>query len=55
MINDYFEDEIQELIISRLVSSFEVLKRVIGEEDGYIRIKCKLLNLGLGVFNILLF
>lgn len=44
MIDDYFEDKIQELIICKIISSFEVLKRVIGEEDGYIRIKCKLLN-----------
>ncbi len=44
MVEAYFEDIIQELIISHFVSSFKVLKREAGEEDGYIRIKCKLLN-----------
>ncbi len=44
MVEKYLDDIIQELIVSRVVSSFRVLKRVVGEGDGYIRIKCNLSN-----------
>jgi hypothetical protein len=44
MFEDYIEDIIQDLSVSRAVSSFIVLKIEVGEEHGYIRIKCKLLN-----------
>lgn len=44
MVEAYFENIIQELVVSHFVSSFKVLKREAGEEDGYIRIKCKLSN-----------
>lgn len=44
MIEDYIDDIIQELFISPVVSSFKVLKREIGDEEGYIRVKCTLLN-----------
>ncbi len=44
MIENYLDDIIHELIVSRVVSSFKVLKREVGEEDGYIRIKCNLSN-----------
>ncbi len=44
MLEDYLDGVVQELVISHIVSSFRVLKREIGEEDGYIRIKCNLSN-----------
>ncbi|NUO09427.1 MAG: hypothetical protein HUU08_12240 [Candidatus Brocadia sp.] len=44
MIENYLDNIIHELIISRVVSSFKVLKREVGDEDGYIRIKCNLSN-----------
>jgi len=44
MIENYLENIVQDLVISHAVSSFQVLKTKIGEEDGYIRIKCKLSN-----------
>jgi hypothetical protein len=44
MIEGYFDGLIQELLISRAISSFKVLRREVGEDDGYIRIKCKLPN-----------
>ena len=44
MVEKYLDDIIQELIVSRVVSSFRVLKREVGEGDGYIRIKCNLSN-----------
>lgn len=42
MIEDYFDGLLQELIISHAVSSFNVLKQVTGDEEGFIRIKCTL-------------
>jgi|SRR3972149_2168249 len=42
MVGDYIESIIQELLVSRVVSSFRILKRIEGEEDGYVRIKCTL-------------
>jgi hypothetical protein len=44
MVETYFETILQELLISHVISSFKVLKRIMGYEDGYIRIKCKLSN-----------
>ncbi len=44
MIEDYFDGLIQELFINFAISSFKVLRRETGEDDGYIRIKCKLTN-----------
>ncbi|MCR4343178.1 MAG: hypothetical protein NUV44_00295 [Candidatus Scalindua sp.] len=44
MVEYYFDGLIQELFISRAIYSFKVLRREVGEDDGYIRIKCKLPN-----------
>lgn len=44
MIEAYFEDRLQELLISPAVSAFRVLREIISEEDGYIRVKCDLQN-----------
>jgi hypothetical protein len=44
MVEDYIESIIQELLISRVVTSFKTLKREDGDEDGYVRIKCSLSN-----------
>ncbi len=44
MVEDYIDEILQELFISPVVSSFKVLKREVGDEDGYIRIKCTLSN-----------
>ena len=44
MIEDYFDRLLQDLIISRAVSSFNVLKQETGEEEGFIRIKCALID-----------
>ena len=44
MVENYIEGIIHDLSVSLAVSSFKVLKIESGEEDGYIRIKCKLAN-----------
>jgi len=44
MIESYLDNIVQELFLSPVVSSFKLLKREVGEEDGYIRIKCMLSN-----------
>ena len=44
MVESYLAGIIQELTVNYIVSSFKVLKRAAGEEDGYIRIKCGLSN-----------
>lgn len=44
MLEDYLDGIVQELVVCHVVSAFVVLKREIGEEDGYIRIKCNLSN-----------
>ena len=44
MIETYIEDIVQDLSVSRAVSSFRVLRMEAGDEDGYIRIKCELTN-----------
>ena len=44
MIEGYLEGIIGELSVIPVVSSFIVVKREVGEEEGYIRIKCSLAN-----------
>ena len=44
MVENYIEGIIQDLSVSRAVSSFSVLKIEVGDEQGYVRIKCKLSN-----------
>ena len=44
MVEDYLEGIIEDLSISSVVSSFTVAKREVGDEEGYIRIKCVLAN-----------
>lgn len=44
MIDAYFGDLLQLLLISPAVSSFKVLRRESSEDDGYIRVKCHLQN-----------
>lgn len=44
MVENYIDDLVQELLICQTISSFKIQKRIIGEEDGYIRIKCSLTN-----------
>ncbi|HHT9125646.1 MAG TPA: toxin-antitoxin system TumE family protein [Candidatus Brocadiia bacterium] len=44
MVEAYLYDLIQELLVNPIVSSFKVLKRMVGDEDGYIRVKCSLAN-----------
>lgn len=39
MIQAYFDEVLQSLIVSHIVSSFKVLKQEIGDEEGFIRIK----------------
>lgn len=47
MIDDYFKDIIESLIVSHSVSSFKILRKELTEEDGYIRVKCNLSNGGI--------
>ncbi len=44
MLESYLDSVIQELFVSPVVTSFKLLKKEVGEEDGYIRIKCTLSN-----------
>ena len=44
MIETYLEGIIQELSTSPVISAFKVIRQAIGEEDGYIRMKCNLSN-----------
>lgn len=44
MLENYLDGIIHDLVVNHVVSSFKVLKREVGEEDGYIRIKCNLSN-----------
>ena len=44
MIETYLEGIIQELSTSPVISAFKVIRQAIGEEDGYIRMKCYLSN-----------
>lgn len=43
-MEDYFNDIVESLVVSRAVSSFKILRKELTEEDGYIRIKCNLAN-----------
>ncbi|MCK8603310.1 toxin-antitoxin system TumE family protein [Desulfoferrobacter suflitae] len=42
MIENYFLELLQKLFVSPAVSSFKTVKEKVQEEDGYIRIKCRL-------------
>lgn len=42
MIEDYFQQLIERLLVSPAVSSFRTVKQRILEDDGYVRIKCRL-------------
>ncbi len=44
MVESYFNDVVGCLFINQAISSFKILRKEVSEEDGYIRIKCKLLN-----------
>lgn len=44
MLENYLDGIVQDIVVSRVISSFKVLKREVGEEDGYIRVKCNLSN-----------
>ncbi len=44
MVENYIEDIIRDLSVSSAVASFSVLKIEVGDEQGYVRIKCKLSN-----------
>jgi hypothetical protein len=44
MVEGYFDNTLQEILVSHAVSSFKVLRRVIGDEDGFIRVICRLTN-----------
>jgi hypothetical protein len=44
MVEDYFNNVLQKLLISHAVLSFKVLRRVINDEDGFIRVICRLTN-----------
>ena len=42
MIEDYFQGLLQSLFVSPVVSSFRIVKLSVQEDEGYIRIKCRL-------------
>ena len=44
MLESYLDGILQELFISPVISSFKVLRQEVGDEDGYIRMKCTLSN-----------
>lgn len=44
MLEDYFNDIVERLVVSRAVSSFKISRKELTEDDGYIRIKCNLAN-----------
>ena len=44
MLENYLDGIVHDLVLSYVVSSFQVLKREAGEDDGYIRVKCNLSN-----------
>src|SRR3989304_3784142 len=44
MLENYLDGIVHDLVLSYVVSSFQVLKRAVGEDDGYIRVKCNLSN-----------
>jgi len=44
MIEDYFHKLFQELFVSPAVATFKTVKQRVQEEDGYLRIKCRLQN-----------
>lgn len=42
MIESYLDGILLELLLSPVVSTFKTIKREIGDEDGYVRIRCTL-------------
>jgi len=44
MLENYLDGVIHDLVVNHVVSSFKMLKREVGEDDGYIRVKCNLSN-----------
>lgn len=44
MLENYLDGVIHDLVVNHVVSSFKVLKREVGEDDCYIRVKCNLSN-----------
>ena len=42
MLENCLDGIVHDLVVSYVVSFFQVLKREVGEEDGYIRIKSAL-------------
>jgi len=42
MTQDYFRELIQKLLVSPAISSFRIIRQKVQEDDGYIRIKCRL-------------
>lgn len=44
MLGNYLDGVIHDLVVNHVVSSFKVLKREMGEDDCFIRVKCKLSN-----------
>lgn len=44
MLQAYFYDILQSLIVSHVVSSFKVSKQEVHDEEGFIRIKCTLVD-----------
>lgn len=44
MIEAYFNGIVEVLLVSHAITSFKILRKEIAEEDGYIRVKCGLLN-----------
>ena len=50
MIQAYFDEMLQSLIVSNVVSSFKLLRQETGDEDGFIRIKSILSDGGIFEF-----
>ena len=44
MIESYLDGILLELLLSPVVATFKTLKREVGDEDGYVRIRCTLSN-----------
>jgi hypothetical protein len=47
MIGGYFNNIIQTLFVSKAVASFRIARYEEGDEDGFIRIKCSLIDRGI--------
>lgn len=44
MITPYFDEIRQILILNELVASFKVIREMTGSNDGFIRVKCRLID-----------